>query len=141
MIACLWEAAPEKTNKEIIEAVRKSASFYNSPNDSAGYGIPDFINALSLLKMQIPSDPAIRLSIVPNPNNGIFEIRSDVYSGLDAQINIYNLLGKKIFSGARKFSNGFIRISEMEDHDAGLYFIVVKTNGIESVTNTIILKR
>ncbi len=141
MIACLWEAAPEKTNKEIIEAVRRSASLYFSPNDSAGYGIPNFINALALLKMQVPSEHAVHLSIVPNPNNGIFEIRSDIYSGLDAQIEIYNLLGKKIFSETRRFSSGFIRISDLEEHNTGLYFIVVRANKMESVTNAIILKR
>jgi serine protease AprX len=36
MIACLWEASPQKTNLEVIQSIRRSASLYYNPNDSAG---------------------------------------------------------------------------------------------------------
>ena len=45
-IACLWQAFPEKTNMEIIEMVKSSASHYKSPNALYGYGIPDFFKLL-----------------------------------------------------------------------------------------------
>jgi subtilisin family serine protease len=50
LIACLWQAYPDKSNKEIIEAVLKSASQYDDPDNELGYGIPDFQKALELLK-------------------------------------------------------------------------------------------
>jgi len=42
LIACLWQAFPEKTNMEIIQMVKRSASHYHAPNTQYGFGIPDF---------------------------------------------------------------------------------------------------
>ena len=45
MIACLWQAFPHKTAKEIIDLVRKSSDRYTTPDNVFGYGIPDFWKA------------------------------------------------------------------------------------------------
>ncbi len=45
LVACLWQAMPEKSALEIIELVRRSASHYNEPTNIYGYGMPDFWNA------------------------------------------------------------------------------------------------
>lgn len=41
LIACLWQAFPEFNNIDIMDAVKKSASKYNNPDDRIGYGIPN----------------------------------------------------------------------------------------------------
>lgn len=51
LVACLWQLHPGHTNEEIMDAVRRSASFFNAPSDSLGYGVPDFGAAHSLLEM------------------------------------------------------------------------------------------
>ncbi len=38
---CLWQAFKEKNNSDIIQALQKSSSKTNSPDDRVGYGIPD----------------------------------------------------------------------------------------------------
>jgi subtilisin family serine protease len=45
LVACLWQACPEKTAYEIIDLVRKSGNNYSSPNNIFGYGVPDFWKA------------------------------------------------------------------------------------------------
>lgn len=50
LIACLWEAFPERTNKEIAQALFESASQFENPNNYLGYGIPDFEKAYKSLK-------------------------------------------------------------------------------------------
>lgn len=52
LIACLWQAYPEFTNMEIIDAVQKSAHKYNNPDDRFGYGIPNFHKAYTLLEQE-----------------------------------------------------------------------------------------
>lgn len=52
LIACLWQAFPDLTNMEIIDAVQKSAHKYNNPDDRFGYGIPDFKKAFSALMIK-----------------------------------------------------------------------------------------
>lgn len=49
LVACLWQAYPEFTNMEIMDAVRKSAHQYANPDNRYGYGIPDFQIAWDLL--------------------------------------------------------------------------------------------
>ncbi len=50
MLAALWSAFPEKTNAEIMDAVRKSGNQADNPDNELGYGIPDFLKAYELLK-------------------------------------------------------------------------------------------
>lgn len=45
LVACLWQALPNKTAHEIIQLVRQSASQYDAPTNIFGYGIPDFWKA------------------------------------------------------------------------------------------------
>lgn len=50
MLACLLEAFPEKTNREILDAVRQSASQYDQPDNELGHGVPDFLKAYHILR-------------------------------------------------------------------------------------------
>ena len=45
MVACLWQALPDKTAYEIMELVRQSGDQYDAPNNIFGYGLPDFWHA------------------------------------------------------------------------------------------------
>ena len=45
MVACLWQACPEMTAKEIIELVRRSDDRAVFPDNIYGYGIPDLWKA------------------------------------------------------------------------------------------------
>lgn len=49
MVACLYQAFPEFTNMQIIDAVQKSASRYTNPDFRFGNGIPDFKKGFVLL--------------------------------------------------------------------------------------------
>ena len=51
LIACLWQAMPEKTALEIIEAVRRCGDNFAHPDNIYGYGVPDFIKALNTLRL------------------------------------------------------------------------------------------
>ena len=45
LTACLWEALPEKTAKEIIELIRQTGNNYEHPDNIYGYGVPNFWRA------------------------------------------------------------------------------------------------
>jgi hypothetical protein len=45
LVACLWQALPEKTALEIIDLVRQTSSNYKEPDNIYGYGIPNFWRA------------------------------------------------------------------------------------------------
>lgn len=48
LAACLWQANPQLTNKQILELIKKSADRYNNPLLPYGYGIPDMKKAFEL---------------------------------------------------------------------------------------------
>lgn len=52
MVASLWDAFPEKSNKEIIWAILSSSSQFNDPDMEIGYGIPNFEEAYNLLSQE-----------------------------------------------------------------------------------------
>ena len=54
LTACLWEAFPECTNKEIMQALRETASLSNDPTPEMGYGIADLLKAYLLLGKNNP---------------------------------------------------------------------------------------
>lgn len=50
LAACLWQANPQLTNKQILELIKKSADRYNNPLLPYGYGIPDMKKAYELAR-------------------------------------------------------------------------------------------
>ena len=83
-VACLWQAFPEFSNKEIIQAVRKSSDRFATPDTRTGYGIPNMRIAFEMLDRErtIRKAKAIlktdRLKIYPNPMDDKITI---VYNG------------------------------------------------------------
>ncbi len=45
MVACLWQAFPQKSALEIMDLVRKSGNNSRHPDNIMGYGVPDFWSA------------------------------------------------------------------------------------------------
>ena len=45
LVACLWQAMPDKTAEEIMEIIRRTGNNYQHPDNIYGYGVPDFWQA------------------------------------------------------------------------------------------------
>ncbi len=52
LVTCLWQAFPEFTNLEILDAIRKSTDHYNTPDIRTGYGIPNMRLAYNSLETE-----------------------------------------------------------------------------------------
>ena len=50
LLACLMQAFPDATNRQILDAVRKTADQADAPDNERGYGMPDFAAAYRLLE-------------------------------------------------------------------------------------------
>lgn len=96
LIACLWQAFPEFNNKEIINAVKKSADHYDAPDNRTGYGIPNMRLAFSILEKERKIREAkliLKSSLIkafPNPFSNKFTI---VYKGISKGKIDFTLLG------------------------------------------------
>lgn len=89
MTACLREAFPDKSNYEIIQAIRESGSHFNCPDSAYGYGITDFLRAYNLLLQ--PQSPAIDLhfaSFVPKNGKITIETKTETPKDLIFTISL-----------------------------------------------------
>jgi subtilisin family serine protease len=103
VIACFWQAFPNKTNFEIMDLIRKSADRFNNPTDQYGYGIPDFEAAYNqVLALDNFKNTAIK--IFPNPIKDTFSISVDAYAAESLSIQIYNILGQLVFENSKLVS-------------------------------------
>lgn len=69
LIACLWQAFPEFTNMQILDAVQRSSSQYTNPDNRVGYGIPNMPKAFDIL-VQKKSEKLLAndwIKVFPNP--------------------------------------------------------------------------
>lgn len=57
LVACLWQALPNKTALEIITLIRQTASQHNQPDNIYGYGIPNFWRAYMIGKAEALPQP------------------------------------------------------------------------------------
>lgn len=133
---CLWQANPTFNNMQIADAIRHSASQYNSPDDMLGYGIPDFILANNLLT--IVDDPVVdhsTLKAYPNPFRDGITIEAGKLGGVGAgmsygYVEISDITGRIIHSQRISLTiSGTIRIDGLKQAPKGMYFLKINLNG------------
>lgn len=122
MVASFWQALPNKTNAQIMQLVKQSASIYTTPNEELGYGIPDFAQALEdALGTQVFPDP--KFSIYPNPAGSNLYVT--IPSGA-ANVSLYNSLGQKVLE---QYVSGENAVINLEQIASGMYVYKVEGNG------------
>jgi len=130
LITCLWQAFPDFTNMEIIQAVIKSSSIYNAPDDRIGYGIPNFHTAFDDLNQQkvlrninnILGNTWIK--IYPNPFTDKFNIIIKPQHTATATFRLYDALGRLYLSKQVSLQAGqtqLIQFDNLQPLQRGIY--------------------
>lgn len=130
MVACLWQALPTKTNAEMIQIIKQSASIYANPTPQLGYGIPNYNTALSTTLGINAVEKGI-VMLYPNPANDILNFNIQRFSA-NTIIEIYSALGQRVLETKVASANGSITVSPLS---SGIYFC-----RITSGTSTSIIK-
>ncbi len=132
LAACLWQASPNLTNMQIIEAIEQSASQYANPDSLLGYGIPDFAYANLILHgiNYKQTDTENLVNIYPNPFKQ--NIYLDYYS-LDTQmvyLNIFDILGNEVYkSTTNVFSDTYNKfLIDLSELKSGIYILNIKSD-------------
>ena len=124
LVACLWQLHPSFNAQEIMQAVRQSASVYDNPNDSIGYGIPNFMQAHEYLTALtgVQEFEGGSFVVFPNPVGDRLEVVLPETSSTAWSVHIIDTQGRKVMS--TKLPVGLGRASvEMTDLPAGLYLL------------------
>jgi serine protease AprX len=132
MVACLWQANPNKKNTEIIDAIKKSASQYNTPDKYLGYGIPNFPVAHKILSgFNVYNKPGENsFNLHPNPFSSELMVILNVLNNDNANIEIIDLKGKIVFTKENNVlykGCNYILIDNIDKLIKGTYIVRVRT--------------
>ncbi|MEO8569052.1 MAG: S8 family serine peptidase [Ginsengibacter sp.] len=132
LITCLWQAFPEYSNMEIMQAVVKSSSIYSNPDDRIGYGIPNFHIAYDdLAQQRIAKNMDLilgnkNIKIFPNPFKDNFSVLiKPVISGTGT-LALYTAEGKLLFIKSVSLQQGqtqLIKFDNLQPLSGGLYIL------------------
>ncbi len=133
LIACLIEAFPTTKITDIFQAVKMSSSKFDNPDNSLGYGIPDFQKAYLLLAKDNYVRNNYHTPIFPNPFTNYLFINLDTVPQATVTIKCFNLEGEELFSIQRKNLGHVLLDQEIQNLSQGLY-IFKCNNGTKTVT-------
>ncbi|MBK8497598.1 MAG: S8 family peptidase [Flavobacteriales bacterium] len=127
LVACLWQLHPERTGHEVMQAVRESASLYFAPNDSMGYGIPNFLVAHNTLtQVGIASEDGGRgLRVFPTVFTDHLWIGFEGTVEEIARVEIYDPQGRWVWSKQVGLANGRSPVYGLSELAPGAYVLHV----------------
>jgi hypothetical protein len=132
MVACVIQAAPDKTPAEILDAVQQSAHRYPVYDIQYGYGIPDFEKVLQILGVLSIENitTTTNLTCYPNPVKDKLYLRND--TKIIKNVEFYDIAGKLI-----KSVNNWNNDCSVNITDISAGFILVKVNYDKGESETV----
>lgn len=108
LVACLWQALPDKTNAELLQIIKESSDRYAAPTPQFGYGIPDFNLALEN-GMEL-TDNDIVLYPIPSDNivNALLSKKKS-----KTTVSVFNIIGQKVLELEMSISSPYFSIASL----------------------------
>lgn len=132
LVTCLWQAFPDLTNMQVIQAVEKCSSIYNDPDNRIGYGIPDFIKAFNDLNQQEILKHATtilankNIKIYPNPTKDQFTVLIKPENTATGTFRLYDARGNLYFTKQIPLQQNVIQLisfDKMQALQMGMYIL------------------
>lgn len=140
LAACLWQTNPMATNMQVFRAIEESAHLFNAPNDSMGYGIPNFFAAQAILEALVASvadqaDTPLQLSVAPNPALDQAWLRIVTQKGGTLDLQMTDLSGRVLLTEQQYIPAGVsvIPLQALARFAASTYILRARINDLERV--------
>ena len=136
LIACLWQAYPDKNNMEIIDMVKYSASHHQIPDSLFGFGIPDFAK----LVKPVSSDKPYSLSVSQDPAKDVFSLFLSPARHGNVNVKITTASGQQIFSHSGHIAGNDVyklTINESLNFPSGIYLVEVHTEAGKKIEKAV----
>jgi len=140
LTACLWQSCPNKTNMEVIRAIKQYASQFSNPDTIKGFGLPDFHQSFYALNPDL-FEYKDRLICSPNPFSNVIELQFEKIQEGKAQLLVFDISGRKVFDKQYQVNSeipNIISISDLFYLARGFYVIQIKS--ISKTLKTTVLK-
>lgn len=122
LAACLWASNPKVLPATLRKVIRECAHLAATPDNIAGWGVPDFGKA-NLSFDSVP--PLDQFKVGPNPFSKGLSVWTGARATGDIQWRISDIQGKTLLSGQEKAQSGgiFYQITPAADLPDGSYFL------------------
>lgn len=130
LVACLWQLHPERTASEVMQVVRESASLYESPNDSLGFGIPDFLVAHDLLTQLSTSElrPSSVTTLALHPVPALDRVRFHMAAtSVTVRAEVLDLHGRIVRTAQVIVQDGRGELTDLSELNAGAYLLRISS--------------
>ena len=136
LAACLWQTQPMATSMQVFRAIEESAHLYNTPNDSLGFGIPNFFLARMILNDVVLGgmDSIMSGWIInsfPNPFYDEVNLLVSAPAPGNMAIRVYDLSGRLVHSRETSVGEGrtLVQLSDgWRGLSAGMYVLQASMN-------------
>lgn len=139
LVACLWQLHPERDAHAIMDAVRRSADRWTAPNDSMGYGIPDFGWAHDYLTITSGAHElnTPRVLAFPNPFGESITVQlPDGASGV-LRVELLDMTGRRVWDTYSTARAGLLIIDGLGSLPSGAYMIRMFNGGAPMTTRVL----
>ena len=123
LVAGVWQRYPQLTSKEVIDAIRKSASQASNPDNLLGYGIPNFRAVVNYLE-ELPQENVFE--VYPNPIlSDTFTIKPfDPDQITSCRVELVSSQGQVVYSFEANFSwLNRTYTANISQFSAGMYYM------------------
>ena len=128
LAAAFWQAYPNLTVKEVLEAFRSSSDQYRNPDNDLGYGIPSFT---ALFNFEEAKSRDKMFAVYPNPliQDGWLRIRvTDPVENPEVKVSLMDSSGKLIQEDSVPVTwNSNEYLLEMSALPSGIYLVNLQT--------------
>lgn len=135
MMTCLWQRFPDWTPQQLCDTIRSWGDRADNPDNSYGYGIPDFARALGSTAAAIEEPAAVKsaFSVFPNPSHGA--VRLKIESADESCMVIVSDMAGRIVQKRSVRSGGTISLQL----PAGIY-LVTMTSSSNTFTRRVVVE-
>lgn len=128
--AGIWQAHPDWTNKELLDAIRNSGSRALNPDNYYGYGIPNYLVAVLGSVLDVTDILSEKVKVFPNPfqDEKVHIDLSNLALSEDLIIRVYDLKGSIINTQVIPVQTKGIVDVDILSNTKGIYLMTLTTS-------------
>ena len=138
-LACLWQSTPAFSAEQLRSAVRSTASKAASPDELYGWGIPNMMNARTLLSTPDSRPiPLNEFSLFPMPFSGAPTLVGTLKNPATIKVEVLSVTGQLLSS--RDFAiqeSSSIKLEMFNALPSGIYFLRISTGTTQQVLRAV----
>lgn len=130
LVAGLWQANPDWSNQDVINALKRTASRSLNPNNFYGHGVPNYEMAVLGNVLDVGDILSDKVTVYPNPfqGNKLFIDMSNQTLQEDVNVQIFDIEGSLVCDSIIKALGEEIVELKVEVRENGVYVMTLTSS-------------